>query len=532
VYPLQGRCSRVRVVSSLAVAAALIAVWARSAVATPIALAFDERLPTYANGLSVAGVTFSGTDPYSPSYLGYGDPLYWRQLYLAGETLSGSTFVPLALDFASPTSLLEFGVATPDRFQDPGTQIQAWVDLFDANHELLTTIPLTLTQDYHTGSSPEARFPYDGGPVSSAVLRFDPYAYAPFGFQLDNLTFLDDAVNLVRSTGASGGSETGANGANAAAVASSGHAIEHAVATGGAGGSGTYPGGPGGNGGNATASAAAQTSGAENASATAVARGGNGGYSGSGYGTPGTGGNASASAQATSVAGSATAIADALGAAATGTARADSTQGGDATASVLATGSDGVVGGDVALANAVDGSTSGELVLTQEARGGNSGGNSDGSANGGGDAQSSLTRSVSAESFVLSSRAFGGRSGDSDAVAGTPANGGRAEARGNAFNDAGSVTVELVAVGGTGSEGYGALPGGAGGDAVRVARGGDCRRRARRDGRLVVSRRHRRVRRRRAFARRVLVRGTWRQRNQRVGRYRARRQQGHRSRHR
>ncbi len=161
------------------------------AAALPVVMTFDERLQAPADGLSLLGVTFgqldSGSGGPSPSVAYFGDSLSDHD-FVNGYSLVGESYgQQLAVDFAAPTSLLEFGVLLEDPFQ---TQDQVTVDLYDASQSLIATLPVTLT-DTDDAYDFEALFHYDGAPVSRAVLSFDPFASR---YAIDNLTYLNAAV--------------------------------------------------------------------------------------------------------------------------------------------------------------------------------------------------------------------------------------------------------------------------------------------------------------------------------------------------
>jgi hypothetical protein len=121
-------------------------------------------------------------------------------------------------------------------------------------------------------------------------------------------------------------------------------------------------------------------------------------------------------------------------------------------------------GAPVSLWNTVDGETSGPLLLSQTAIGGNAG---PGSAGRAGEATSWLRREKAAGSLTLEARAIGGGPHFttrrpfplSSGAAGAPA-----LASGHGVNAAGETRVLVSASGGSGSAGYG-LPGQPGGDA-------------------------------------------------------------------
>jgi len=146
-----------------------------------VTLTFDE-LPTQpVNGLTYQGVTFGFTvgGNYSTDavYAGIGPGSI---TYLQDPTLEGNSAGILTLDFAQPTSLLQFGVAL-NTFS-PVTAAYS-VQLFDASLSLLgafseNTYPVVLWS--------EDLFSYSGTAIGRAVLAFN--AQAGSRFAVDNLS--------------------------------------------------------------------------------------------------------------------------------------------------------------------------------------------------------------------------------------------------------------------------------------------------------------------------------------------------------
>lgn len=292
--------------------------------------------------------------------------------------------------------------------------------------------------------------------------------------------------------------------------------------TGGRGGSGGRglngaPGGDGGNGGNggdASANAySTVTTGTGQARAIADANGGNGGQSG-GAGTTneptlygqdgnsGSGGNAYAEATATGVnsvyvqaradGGNGAVLSSSYGvgiragdggAANLGVVYAESTNGGYTDVRGTAVGGDGGSdnasgnggfasagnGSSTTLLNAVDGNTTGQLRLEQNAVGGDAGAAIGGSTGLAGNASSSLTKETSSSNLILDVRATGGVGSYSRYVpAGT---GGAAYSSASGRNNTGEVNIDSVADAGHGGLGGSNAHGGDGANATSNAFG-------------------------------------------------------------
>ena len=253
-----------------------------------------------------------------------------------------------------------------------------------------------------------------------------------------------DASNSATGVGGRGGDPGAAatSGGDAAATAetqTSGGAVAFAKATGGVGGDGLadLTAGPGGD---ALASAVAENTNAESVQVTAQAYGGQGGpFEFSPPGNDGPGGDG--------------------GSASRGSVHGASTGGGQVTVEATAAGGDGGragpgktagAGAPIALDDAVDGDTSGSLILRQYAIGGSSGDGLDPSA---GSAESHLTRAKSASSLELVTEATaGGRTGqfyDPTTRHGGSGVGANASVAGS--NEAGSLQVRAAALAGSGS---------------------------------------------------------------------------------
>lgn len=169
-----------------------------------------------------------------------------------------------------------------------------------------------------------------------------------------------------------------------------------------------------------------------------------------------------------------------------GAVRGDSTGGGDVDVQLdvtVGSGGDSFLvggnGGDANLVDAVDGNTTGSLILRQHAFAGNGGAIAgiDPFAIGGfaGNATSELTRSKSSDRLLLSVIAEGGDAEDLRIFV-APA-GGSALSRADGHNDAGEVAVEYRATGGNGSDsnrlGRAAGTGGAATSVARASSSGD-----------------------------------------------------------
>jgi len=146
-------------------------------------LHFDELPFQPVNGLTFEGVTFTFTINGVPSrdanYDAYGPG---KITYVQDPSLVGNSAGILQLDFASPTSRLQFGAALDCFFctLTPGFTVQ----LFDPSLTLLGTFPVNTTALI---SYSENQFTYNGAPVERAVVSFDSNDSTQFAF--DNLTF-------------------------------------------------------------------------------------------------------------------------------------------------------------------------------------------------------------------------------------------------------------------------------------------------------------------------------------------------------
>ncbi len=150
-------------------------------------LTFDELATQPVDGLSYNGVTFDFAVGGSPS----NDALYnsigpGDLVYLQGAVLEGTASGTLTVDFASPTSLLQFGISL-NSF-DPETAAYK-VQLFDTSLTSLgiftrNTSPLTLwTED---------QFSYSGTLISRAVIDINEQLAGRFA--IDNLTYNTNTI--------------------------------------------------------------------------------------------------------------------------------------------------------------------------------------------------------------------------------------------------------------------------------------------------------------------------------------------------
>jgi len=150
-------------------------------------LTFDELATKQVDGLSYNGVKFG----FAVGGISSSDALYntigpGNLLYLQGSVLEGTSYGTLTLDFASPTSLLKFGVSMNS--YDPETAAYK-VQLFDTS---LTSIGI-FTNDTSTPKLwTEDLFSYSGTLISRAVIDFDEQVANRFA--IDNLTFNTNTV--------------------------------------------------------------------------------------------------------------------------------------------------------------------------------------------------------------------------------------------------------------------------------------------------------------------------------------------------
>ena len=145
-------------------------------------LRFDE-LPEYtpAHGRTVAGVTFTLQGADVPvAELAYNYSTGIPMAHLTDPVLSGPSSGRLFLDFATPTPILEFGIALD--VLEPLTA-GFTVSLFDA---LLAPLQIIEWNTEPLELLSEAQFTYAGAAIGRAVIDFSPSAST---FALDNLTY-------------------------------------------------------------------------------------------------------------------------------------------------------------------------------------------------------------------------------------------------------------------------------------------------------------------------------------------------------
>ena len=170
-----------KTVSMAIIGAAFIAL-GTGGVAQAVTLTFDELPFQPVDNLSFQGVTFDfkvgGVDSTDARY-GAGGP--GAITFVQDPSLEGDAAGILTLDFAEPTSLLNFGVAL-NTFGSltPGFT----VELFDP---ALMSLGITPVNTSSLVSFTEGLFTYSGAPVTRAVIDFNETAANRFA--LDNLTF-------------------------------------------------------------------------------------------------------------------------------------------------------------------------------------------------------------------------------------------------------------------------------------------------------------------------------------------------------
>ena len=150
-------------------------------------LTFDELPPQPVDDLTFQGVAFdfkvAGVDSTDATYNTFGPGSI---TYVQDPSLEGTSSGVLTLDFATPTAVLEFGVA----LDTIDTLIPGFtVDLFDATLAPIGSFPVT-TQVLVLAGFTEGQFVYPGGSdVGRAVVSFDAAATR---FAFDNLTFVPE----------------------------------------------------------------------------------------------------------------------------------------------------------------------------------------------------------------------------------------------------------------------------------------------------------------------------------------------------
>lgn len=143
-------------------------------------LTFDELPHQSVDGLSYEGIAFGFTvdgNPSTDAYYGAIGP--GALTYLQGKALEGNARGTLTLDFASPISHLEFGLALNTR--RPLTEAFT-VELFDESLASLGILSRSANPLIYWS---EGQFSYNGAPISRAVVDFnEQYARR---FAIDNL---------------------------------------------------------------------------------------------------------------------------------------------------------------------------------------------------------------------------------------------------------------------------------------------------------------------------------------------------------
>jgi len=144
-------------------------------------LTFDELPYQSVDSLSYGGVTFGftvGGSPSTDAYYGAGGP--GALTYLQGGSLEGNARGILILDFASPTNLLEFGLALNTTTPLTGAYT---VELFDKS---LGSIGIISENTNPLIYWSEDKFSYSGTLVSRVAINFnEQYARR---FAIDNLS--------------------------------------------------------------------------------------------------------------------------------------------------------------------------------------------------------------------------------------------------------------------------------------------------------------------------------------------------------
>ena len=173
----------------------LLVLMSTGAANATVTLTFDELSMQPVDGLSYMGITFGFKIGPSHSddaiYHGIGPGTL---TYLQDPSLEGTAAGILTLDFATPTDLLEFGVALNS--YNAVTPAYA-VRLYDPSYQLIET--------YIGNTSPlilwsEGQYTYSGTPVSRAVIGFNDQAANRFA--LDNLTYNFNSINSIPAPGA------------------------------------------------------------------------------------------------------------------------------------------------------------------------------------------------------------------------------------------------------------------------------------------------------------------------------------------
>lgn len=153
--------------------------------APSVTLDFSEIPFQSVDGLTYAGITFDfrigGVHSTEAFYNSFGPGTL---TYVDDPSLTGDSAGVLTLDFAVPTSVLEFGLALNTASQlTPGFRVELLApDLMSLGETSVDVFPNAGALGFS-----ENRFEYMGVPVARAVIRAN---YQPGSFAIDNLTFL------------------------------------------------------------------------------------------------------------------------------------------------------------------------------------------------------------------------------------------------------------------------------------------------------------------------------------------------------
>jgi len=153
--------------------------------ASSTTLDFSEIPFQSVDDLTYAGITFdfkiAGADSTEAFYNSFGPGTL---SFVDDPSLTGDAAGVLTLDFAVPTSVVEFGLAlsTADALS-PGFR----VELFSPGLISLGELPVDVFPTVGALGFSENRFEDSGTPIARATIRFD---HQPGSFALDNLTFL------------------------------------------------------------------------------------------------------------------------------------------------------------------------------------------------------------------------------------------------------------------------------------------------------------------------------------------------------
>jgi hypothetical protein len=182
---------------------------AAAAPACAVTLTFEELATQPVQGLSTNGVTFGFTVGTQTSQ----DAVYHRtgptgSRVVSGAALEGDARGVLTLNFASPTPVINFGVAlTAPSSLTPGLTVR----LLGPGAQAISTQSLNTIA---AGSLSEGAFNFSGTLLSSAVIDFNEgLLTSPFRFAIDNLTVQPGTSLPGTGTGAS--PEAGAGAGNA-----------------------------------------------------------------------------------------------------------------------------------------------------------------------------------------------------------------------------------------------------------------------------------------------------------------------------